>query len=164
MGELIFTAILLICAVILLISSFSIPIVDDIAGARYWPMFLLVVCILLLTLKVIKAWKNLPADRKERIAQLSEVKSRGTVKLLLAFAICTVYVLIVSRIGFIFGTFLLGIGISWLLGAKKLHQMALAGLCASIPIYAIFVWILNLRLPRGIGVFYDISMWVERLL
>lgn len=164
MGELIFTGILLIGALVLLITSFSIPIVDDIAGARYWPMFLLVVCVLLLAAKMIKAWKNLPVDRKERLTELAEVRSKGTARLLLAFLFCTIYVLILNRIGFIFATFLLGIGISWLLGAKKIRQLLLAGACASVPIYVIFVWILNLRLPRGLGFFYDISMFLERLI
>ena len=165
MGEFIFNLILLLSCIALLINSFSIEILEGYIGARYWPMFFLLLVAILLAIKTRKAWLAIPKENRKCTSEFfAGIRKSSSVRFMLAVLICLLYVLALPKIGFLFATFLFGAAFSYLLGAKSTLKMLISGLAVTIPIYAIFVWGLNIRLPRGIGFFYNISIFVERLL
>lgn len=163
-GELIFNIILLFFFCIMFFCSWQIEIWNDYAGARYWPMTLVAVAILLFIIRIIKIWYAISEEEKRKKAgDLLKVKPEEAKKMTEAFGVCLLYVLFLPAGGFLVSTFLFGACFAWILGADKPIKMVLSGLCSSLPIFMVFVWGLNIRLPRGAGVFYTISLWLERV-
>lgn len=164
MSEFIFNVFLLGIFCVLFVSSFQIEIWNNYVGARYWPMLLIGIGIILLLAKVILAWRKIPMKQKKiqfNPAFLNNIEKR---RLLSAFLLCFLYVILLPKGGFLLTTILFGMGLSRLLGASKLRYMLLAGCSSALPIFAVFVWGLNMRLPRGVGIFYSASIWVENLI
>lgn len=164
MGELLFNAFLLVFFCIMFFCSMQIEIWDNYVGARYWPMALILIAVILFGIKVAALWRGLQKKTESPGLELRSGMRRGEMRnLVLSFLFCFLYVLFLPSGGFLLTTFLFAAGFSWVLGAKRLYQMCLSGLCSSVPIFIIFVWGLNIRLPRGIGVLYTVSLWLERL-
>lgn len=164
MSEIIFNLFLLGVFCVLFISSSKIEIWNDYVGARYWPMLLIGVGIILLLAKVILAWRMIPIKQRRFQFNLAFLNSLEKRRLLSAFLLCFLYVILLPKGGFLLTTILFGIGLSRLLGASKFRYMLLAGCSSALPIFAVFVWGLNIRLPRGAGIFYNISIWLENLI
>lgn len=165
LGELLFHIFLLIFFGIMFVCSTQIEIWNDYVGARYWPMVLIGIAVVLLGIKTAILWNSLLKEKGTAGFHPSSGAQAGeTRNLLLSFALCFLYVIFLPSGGFLLSTFLFAGGFSWVLGARRIHQMILSGLCSSVPIFMIFVWGLNIRLPRGIGVLYTASLWLERLI
>lgn len=164
LGELVFNFILLIFFIVMFFCSMQIEIWNDYLGARYWPMMLIVLAIVLFVAKIVKIWRAMPKEEKgEKKVGVGKVKDREVIKLAAAFGLCLLYVFLLPTCGFLAATFLFAACFSRILGADKPLKMLTAGLCASAPIFMVFVWGLSIRLPRGIGIFYTVSLWLERL-
>lgn len=165
MGELLFHIFLLIFFCIMFFCSTQIEIWNDYVGARYWPMVLIGIAVILLGIKTAILWNSLLKEKSTLgLPPFSRAQAGETRNLLLSFFLCFLYVLFLPSGGFLLSTFLFAGSFSWVLGAKKVHQMLLSGLCSSVPIFMIFVWGLNIRLPRGIGIMYTVSLWLERII
>lgn len=163
-GELIFNIILLCFFCIMFVCSLQIEIWNDYLGARYWPMMLVIIAILLFIIKIIKIWHAIPKEaRQKKPGDILAVNPDEGKKLIEGFGICLLYVLFLPTGGFLVSTFLFGACFAWILGADRPIKMLLSGVCSSLPIFMVFVWGLNIRLPRGAGIFYTISLWIERL-
>lgn len=164
MGELLFNGLLLVFFCIMFFCSMQIEIWNDYVGARYWPMVLIGIAVILFGIKVAVLWRSLAKKAKPQEFGLSQTIVPGEIRnLTLSFLFCFLYVLFLPTGGFLLATFLFAAGFSWVLGTKKIYQMFLSGLFSSVPIFMIFVWGLNIRLPRGIGALYTVSLWLERL-
>jgi len=161
MAELIFNAILFVFFVIMLIISGQITIWRGYVGARYWPMTLLVAVVILLAINIYKIMKKDPFKDKISAGLLSE---KATLRFLAGVASGIAYAFILPYLGFMISSIMYGMVLSWLLGAGKLKNMVLASVGVCIPIYAVFVWALDIILPRGAGIFFNFSIWLEMLL
>ena len=163
-SEFIFNACLLVLLCLLWGTSTQIEIWNGYAGARYWPMVLIGIGVVLLSMKTAMAWRAIPAERRTVHFKRSIWRDSGQKRLALAFLSCFVHGALLPKGGFLLSTFLLGAALSKLLGASRPRQMLLAGCAAAIPIFVVFVWGLKLRLPRGVGALYTASIWLENLL
>ena len=165
-GEFIFNLFLLIALLVFWVDSFQIEVWNDYIGARYYPMVILSIAVILLLIKVIRAWKEIPPEKRQEDLQGLRgcLKIKGNQRLALAFLCFLLYVMLLPVAGFLLSTFLFGIAASWLLGAKKPLQLIAAGACSSLPLFMVFVWGLNFRLPRGTGVLYSVALFLENLI
>lgn len=140
----------------------TIEIWEGYVGARYWPMFLLVIADLLFLAKTIGVYKSLPKEAKK--VDLSVFKSPRTHKLLLAFAATIAYAAIMEPLGFFLASLLYGIVMSAILGMRNPIKLVLISLSLTVAIYAIFVWALDIMVPRGAGSLYYFGLWLETLI
>lgn len=162
MGELIFNGIMLVFFVAMTIYSGSIEIWQGYSGARYWPMVLLVIADLIFLLKTYKLLKTLP--KEDRKVELGFIKQKNVQKLLLAFVVTAAYAGIMELVGFVIATFLYAIALSMILGLHKPAKLVLSSFVITMAIYAIFVWGLDIMVPRGQGALYYFGLWLETLI
>lgn len=162
MGELIFNAGMLVFFIAMTIYSSTISIWQGYVGARYWPMCLLIVADAIFFAKTFEIFKKLP--KEERKVDFSFIKDTKVQKLLLAFLLTIVYSAIMSYLGFFIATFLYAMCLSTILGLKSIPKLIGSSLVLTIAIYAIFVWALDIMVPRGIGPLYYLGLTLETLL
>lgn len=165
LGELIFNGLLLIFFTAMLISSSNIRILQDDLASRYWPMTLLGAAVLIFAIKVWRIWRNLPKEEgRFHLVETFNLKEPGVQKLLAAITLLVTYVALLPYGGFILATTLFTVGMSYILGTKSIIKSLLTGIGVIIPIYVIFGWGLGVRLPRGVGALFHISLWLESLM
>lgn len=70
-----------------------------------------------------------------------------------------IYVLLLNVIGFIFSTVLFLYGITLLLGTKKQLTAILFSIITMVVFVILFSVLLQIPLPRGIGVFRELSLF-----
>ncbi len=162
MGELVFNAILLVVFVAMTIYSGSIEIWQGYVGARYYPMCLLIVADLIFVAKTWGVYKNLPKESKK--VDFSFMKNSRIKKLLLAFALTVAYAFVLNPLGFFIATLLYAMALSAILGLTHIGKLVLSSVVITIAIYAIFVWSLDIMVPRGAGPLYYFGLWLETLL
>ena len=163
MAELLFNALLLVFFIAMVIVGMDIRIVGDYWGARYYPVVLAGIAVILFAVKVARIWIALPKEKRKFSLEIFHFKESGVKRLLIGFALCAAYVLLLPYGGYLLTTFLFGASLSALLGATKIRQFVLAGLGITVPLYVVFCWGLNVLLPRGAGFLYYISLWIETL-
>lgn len=164
MGELIFNGLLLVFFTATTFYSGKIEIWQNYYGARYWPMFFLIITDIIFAVKVFTIYKALPADKKGFKLEPSFLKEKGVQRLLTSFLVIIIYVLIVEYLGFFISTILLGMSLSFLLGCKHIVKLLISNLTMTIAIYAIFVWGLDVMVPRGTSFLYYFGYWLEGLI
>ena len=164
MGELVFNGALFLLFVGMTFYSGQIEIWQGFYGARYWPMMLTIIASFIFAFKTYRIYKELPAEKRRVKFDLSILKDKPTQKLLLSFVWVIFYTVLLDYIGFFISTIIFGMGLSLLLGMKNFGKLLMANFSITTVVYSIFAWGLNIMLPRGVGVFYYFSYWLETLL
>lgn len=163
MGELIFNSGMLLFFIAMTIYSGKIEIWQDFFGARYWPMMLLIAADLIFAAKTHQIFKFMPVNERKLKINTSAFKEIGNQRLLLAFAITSMYAILLPYLGFFITTFLYAIGLSLILGLRHVLKLVSSSFVTTLGIYAIFVWGLDIMVPRGSGVLYYFGLWLETL-
>jgi len=163
MGELIFNGFLLIFFVAMLISSFQIPIWNDHVWARWWPMMILAIAVLLFAIKVWGIFRKLPKEELKFDIKIFGFGERNIQMLLASFVWLFLYALILPKAGFIISTFIFCVGTQLLLRGKLGWKTFVAAFAITAAIYVVFVWGLGTSVPRGVGPLYNFGRWLEYL-
>lgn len=163
MGELIFNGFLLIASVVMLISSFQIPIWNDHVWARYWPMVILIFAVLLFAIKTWGVFRKLPKEELKFDINVFGFKEKNVQRLLISFVWMVFYALILPKAGFVIATFIFCVGMQLLLRGKLGWQTFAAAFAITAAIYVVFVWGLGTSVPRGVGPLYNFGRWLEYL-
>lgn len=155
--ELIMHAVLFLAMVILFQETWTFPRLNigGQLGAAWWPQLLLglgMVMTLASAAAVVR--KNLGGAGGKGKVSLFEVRS-----LAVSTAIFAAFLLVVNVIGFLGAVPLLVIGFMYQLGARKLSVLIIAPLLAS-PLFAvIFGRLMEVPLPRGMGLIRLLSFY-----
>ena len=120
MGELIFNGFLLIFFAAMLVYSGQIEIWNGHVWARYWPMIILAVGVLLFAIKTWGVFRKLPKEELKFDIKIFGFKERNIQMLLVSFAWLIFYALILPKAGFIISTFIFCVGMQLLLRGKLL--------------------------------------------
>ncbi len=164
MAELLFNVGLLLFFIFMFISAGQITIWNDEIWARYWPMMLVGMAIIIFTIKVAIIVKNMPKDKWNfNFAEIFGLKDKAVHKLLICFAWVIGYAAIMETAGFVLATIIFCTGMQTMLGLKLSPKSVLISLGITSLIYAIFVWGLGSSVPRGAGAIYDFGIWLEYL-
>ena len=154
--------IMTVCAVFLwnlFTVASNAPTYDPI-GPVLWPAILGVGIVILQAVNILlalrKGGKNKPAERLD--LSLGRLL-RG--KLFLAFACFAVYILLLDQIGFVLSTPLFIFSYMTLLGHKSWKVRIATMVIANGVLFLVFSWLLQVPLPRGYGIFREISMFFE---
>ncbi len=123
----------------------------------YWPRMILIMILILSTaLLFIKIYKS-KAFKKETFNHEKPLVATG--KLLSLIFICFFYVIIMNYIGFLLGTTFFTFLALLLMNFRKPITLIIFPLFITVIIYLIFIKLLSLLLPRGVGVFYRFSQF-----
>ncbi len=162
MAEIVFNGLLLIACIVMAIVSASIPVDGKDVLARYWPMGIMIVLVILLAVKLINLIRKLPKGTKFNF-DLSFLKDKGNLRLFAAFILLFVYAALLPYGGYILTTIVFCICVMWLLGARHAGKMILGSVGITVALFIVFSWGLGVSLPRGYGPLEQISKWLEYL-
>lgn len=137
----------------------------DPMGPRAWPVFLLVLLIALLALNI---FLSLRAARRQTAAgEAARTESAGEGKKLQKLAWSTlgmfVYITLMDKIGFVCSTPLFVAYYMTLLGNRSWKMRLLTAALSTAALYILFSRFLQVPLPRGYGMFRDLSLFFETL-
>lgn len=139
-------------------------------GPAEWPImvlaFMLVMGVLLVITSVLKQRKavhtGLADDEVTEVTQLAVKKNNNIVtggQWIIVLMIAG-YILLLPIIGFLFVTPLLFILLAWLLGLRKKILLVSFTIISSGVFILLFIYLLNIPFPRGVGIFRTMSFFV----
>lgn len=130
-------------------------------GAAFWPRLILGLMIILLIVGLVNIIR-----KKNGIGKITAegVKGFFKSKLLIGMIICIVAGLILPKVGFIPTSFLFLIAFGVLLGEKRPVVLIATGIIATLILYIVFQGPLSIFLPRGVSVFRQFALFMEKLL
>lgn len=164
MGELVFNGILLVFFLAMTIYSTTIKVWQGFVGARYWPMVILIITVIIFAYKTVHIYKSLPAEKKNFKLNLSFLKDAGVKRLLASFLTVLIYASILEPLGFFLSTIILIMGMAFIIGLRDIGKLLLISFFITLGVYAVFVWGLDMMLPRGTGPIYNFGYWLEFLI
>ncbi len=137
-----------------LASQFNVTTVTgDVVGAGGYPKVLAILGLILLLLISVNVIKN---KEKVRIPML-DIKSKDGKAVLLNVLMLTGYLVLMNIIGFLISTPLYLFGSTRLMGYKKYVPLLIYTAILSTVLVVIFGKVFYVPLPRGIGIFRELS-------
>lgn len=157
LGELIISSIMIIISIGLYFISSNFKIVGHSTGifdAAFWPKFLLGLLFILLCIQILK---NITKIKNEgKLSNISIKFSKKT--LILSLLIIAVYIISIDVLGFILSTFLFQVIFLKILHEKKISIIIFVPTIITIICYILFIKVLFIPLPRGVGIFRMFSL------
>lgn len=157
--ELIFNAFIGIFLTFFLVFSLLLDkktIAGDVFGAGGFPIVLAVLGLCVLAGIVIKGLK----DKSKVHIALFDIKSQSGKAVILNVAILTAYLFFMNIIGFLLSTLIFVFGSTRGMGYKKLHIVAIFTIVLSAVLVFVFGRLFVIPLPRGIGLFRELSYYI----
>lgn len=138
------------------------PIPGQLNGAQ-WPQLLIVLLVILLGVNIYRIIKNTPKEERENTKINLDIKSIVTSKLFIGSVLLLIYAYTLDYVGFLFGTIVFFMAYSWLLGERQVGRLVLSAVFITIILYIVFAVGLDVFLPRGKGVFREITLMIESI-
>jgi putative tricarboxylic transport membrane protein len=131
-------------------------------GPRFWPRLWLVVMLLLTALDAALALRQRPAVSEKAATADRAPESR---LLLLAGTILVIaYAALMNFVGFAPATLAFLLAFSYLGGYRRLPSLLLVAFATTFVLTYVFVYVVYISLPLGVGPFLDINVSLYRLL
>ncbi len=130
-------------------------------GAQ-WPQIILVLLVLSIAANIYKILKNRKDGESFKID--FDIKKIVTSKMFIGSVLLLLYSLTLDKLGFIFGSIILFMLYSRLLGQKNIIKLIISSVITVVLLYLLFNTVLNIMLPRGIGVFRTFALFIESIL
>ena len=139
---------------------------DDVAqggqlGPAFWPRLTLIGLALACAAKAIAEWRR-PDDGPTLDAAPPADVSRG--RLLVAVILLFLYVVAMPLVGFMLATAVFAVAFMWHAGARSIVGVVTATVLVTVGLLYVFVRVVYLPLPKGLGPFEGITIAVYRLL
>ena len=158
-GELIISGIIFIAACLLLYvaSGFTPSRMSDQVGPALWPKAILLMIIVLSAVQFVQQTVSAFRATADSTAQADSTDKNGSRMLLLTIILSLLYGFGVSYVGFLLSIFVFQILFLFILNVKNIKALVLYPIFLTAGIYAIFIKVLYIPLPRGTGIFLTIS-------
>jgi hypothetical protein len=124
-------------------------------GPDFWPKGILLGIIFLSGILLIK---NIISLIKHEIKKSSMKSEQEPYRLFLVIAVSFAYAFGMGIFGFILSTIVFQIIFLYLLKAKRFLSIILVSLLNTAILYILFIQVLNMLLPPGVGIFRTISL------
>ena len=134
--------------------------VPGVLSGSAWPRTILTGLIVTIALNIYFTYRKNHAPDAAREISLKEFVPP---KFILSFAVMLFYAIGINYLGFIVSTFIFVTAFSYVIGLRKKVRMLLGGLISTGAIYIVFQMFLQVMLPRGVGIFREVSLWIELL-
>lgn len=168
MLEILFSIFLIIICVVCVINLFltgSSMYSYDPMGPVIWPVALCLLLIVLLSVNTIRAYKKWKTNNQQQSSSTAfSLKSLTRSKLFLGIVTMLLYGILLEKIGFLWSTPFFLLAYMSILGQKKLSIKIITAIIATIVLYLLFNGLLQVPLPRGYGIFRNMSLTVELLI
>jgi len=129
-------------------------------GAEFWPKMILILLMASCGIKFGEIVWN-----RDKLAQEAEDRPEmDNVKLALLIVLLIVTVFAIDYIGFTLANFLFMVVFLSLVGFRKIAPLILVSVLGTIGMLYVFVKVVYLPLPKGIGFFEDVSLFIYRAL
>jgi len=158
-GEIILTGLIVLASVFLLVETGNFPTYQSkgLAGPALWPRIVLMMLILLgLVVLTTLFKKGIGKDPDPGIAT-EENQERTLPRVFIIMAFCILYTLLMKTFGFLLVSLTFQILTLWVMGVRRPKSLILGPALLTAALYGLFIRILHNPLPRGVGIFYDIS-------
>lgn len=162
MGNIIFGCIIVIASILLLFPALTLPFMNDngVLGAGGWPTAILLLLLILGTVLIIRSYREKqnnsePEPKSSNATANSNGQKHWKIAFILALFICCIPIL-----GFILSLPLFVVSSVWLLGMHKKINLALTTILTSGFFIYLFIILLQIPFPRGIGIFRELSLLV----
>ena len=156
MGGIIFNIILLIIFSFFLKESFNIQSLREVdpLGAGGFPKYILILIVILLIISLLDTIKQYMRTKNEKEKKMPKDILIAFIGLIISIA---VFIVILDYIGFVVSGILLTLALLLFLGERKKIRLALLTLFVPLIFTILFGQFLSVPLPRGLGLFQDIS-------
>lgn len=138
-------------------------------GPGFWPTAILSLMFILSVMLLVQTYKNkveknkkdeVMADKSEKMEkEFFESKIVYPNRYLIIILLLLLYALFINYVGFLIATPLLILSSAWVLGMRRWTHLVLMTVVSSIVVIYVFAIFLEIPLPRGFGVFRNISLW-----
>jgi len=166
MGHIVMNAVIFIVAALLFIDGFGFP---ELAGgtpdAGFWSRiigFLLMLFSALALRESIINWKKvqkLPPEERPKKEDAKSYDPQGFTRLLITLAVLSFYIFIgLPNMGFLLSTLIFIPGLMLGLGNRNPLQISLNTIGTILASYVVFIRLMMIPLPRGVGIFWDFSV------
>jgi putative tricarboxylic transport membrane protein len=129
-------------------------------GPDFWPKMIL---IFLMGSCVIK-FGEIVWNRRSLADEVEARPAMNNMRLSLMIVLLVVTVFAIDYLGFVLANFLFMIAFLSLVGMRKIASLLLVSILGSIGMLYVFVKVVYLPLPKGMGFFEDISLFIYRAL
>lgn len=162
MFEMVFTVILAIVLILFIVLGYGIPQQSnpaDFVEARGFPVIFSLIALLLLAGIV---FDNIKKKRQNDASneKVSEMEPKNAYKILLVVAITILYILFVSKIGFVIFTLMAVYIFLNVLGSKKQLFNVIFSFVTVALLTLIFGRFFGISLPRGVGMLRELSFYL----
>lgn len=160
-GELIFNTILFGVSIFLYYVAGTFKKLGSYAksGPEFWPRIILLLLICLSGILLIRNIASLAkAARTSKIEEASRRIVQEPYRFLLVVALSFAYAFGMGLIGFLLSTFLFQVIFLYLLKVKKISSLIFIPFINTAMLYALFIVVLNMLLPTGVGAFRTFSL------
>jgi hypothetical protein len=161
----IFYSIVILFAIFFLVLTPQIKITNAsfTIGPRTWPYILLILMLILSAFGIISSFvKSKKTKATETTEDTEDKQPERTMFKLSIPMVCllsvVLYVSLLNAIGFILSSLLFLFGITFLLGERKKVNAFIFSIVTTTVFVFLFSTILNIPLPRGMGIFRQISL------
>lgn len=158
MGAIIFNVILLIVFSVLLKTSFGIEDLREVDpfGAAGFPKMILLILVPLLLISLYKSIQDYLKDKKQEKEPSISIK-KPTIITIIIIVLLALFISLLDIVGFLIASFMLTPLLLVVLGEKNKTRLILLSILTPIILTGLFGVILDIPLPRGIGIFLEIS-------
>lgn len=126
-----------------------------------WTRMLLALLLIFLAINIYKIIKNRHNSKKEIIT--FDLKAVVKNKLFLGGFVLLAYSLTLEYVGFLFGSYMMFLVYSILLGERRALRLIIIPALCVIVMYIIFSFGLSIMLPRGMGIFRTFALFIESI-
>lgn len=163
-GELIFNAALLIFMIYCFIIIGQVPPASatDTLNAALYSRIIIGMLIIFLAINIVKILKNKKEGEDFKID--FDIKKLVKNKFFIGSVLLILYKFALDYIGFVVGSFILFILYSYLLGERRVKILITSSLISVVVLFVLFGGILDIILPRGVGVFRNFALFLESLM
>ena len=167
MGHMIMSIVILVFGIVFFANSFGFPELQGgaLPDAGVWPRIiaaLLIVCSVLALIDDIKKWKKsreIPDSQKPKKEEAEGYDPKGRVRMIGSVIILGLYSLVGLRyMGFVSSTLVVIPAIMLWLGERKWLRIVLLDVIMTILCVFLFCKFMLIPLPRGMGIFRNISL------
>ena len=158
-GEIILTGLIVLASIFLLVVTGSFPVYQSkgLAGPALWPRIILIMLIFLGLIVLTGLIRKMARKDPSSGGKAEESQERVLPRVFVVMAFCILYTLFMKTFGFLLLSLLFQILVLWVMGVRKPRSLIVGPVLLTAALYGLFIRILHNPLPRGIGIFYDIS-------
>jgi putative tricarboxylic transport membrane protein len=158
-GEILLTILIVLASIFLLVATGSFPTYQSkgLAGPALWPRIILIMLIFLGLIVLVGLIRKMARKDPSPRSEAGESQEQVLPRVFVVMAFCILYTLLMKTIGFLLLSLLFQILVLWVMGVRNPRSLIVGPILLTTALYGLFIRMLHNPLPRGVGIFYDIS-------